>query len=263
MKKIKGFSDFVLEKTLSISNPDYAGDSFAKILNAQKEVKEEPKGSNKGKDVEKYLKSTGLGPGYPWCMAFVYSVFEELSKSLGTSNPLPRTAGVMNHWNSADKNLKIDIEKAKKDPSLIKPGQIFFMVREGSASGLGHSGIVLGVDSEKKEIICIEGNTNDQRSGEGDRVGINRRKIDSPILGFVDYFKDSRNPEFEDKISKVIGTKIEGITSQIPDEDTVLGDFKGKIKPGIGSIILQGLIKTATGQDISTQDLASISNYLK
>jgi len=203
MKKIYSFRKFISEAEMSISNPKDAGDKFAKILGAHKDVKESPKGSNKGPKVTAYLQSTGLPGGNPWCMAFVYYVFQELSKALGTTNPLVKTAGVKAHWNKADKNLKIDIAKAKADPSLIKPGQIFIMSRPGA--GLGHTGIVLSVDPDSKTITTIEGNTNDQKSGEGDRVGINKRPLDgTPFLGFIDYFKSKRTPEFEKNIVKAL-----------------------------------------------------------
>jgi len=203
MKKIYSFIKFISEAEMSISNPEEAGNKFAKILGDNKDIKESPKGSNRGPKVTAYLQSTGLPGGNPWCMAFVYYVFQELSKSLGTTNPLVKTAGVKAHWNKADKSLKIDIAKAKADPSLIKPGQIFIMSRPGA--GLGHTGIVLSVDPSSKTITTIEGNTNDQKSGEGDRVGINKRPLNgTPFLGFIDYFKSKRTPEFEKNIVKAL-----------------------------------------------------------
>lgn len=203
MKTIYSFREFITEAEMAISNPKEAGDKFAKILGANKDIKESPKGSNRGPKVTAYLQSTGLPGGNPWCMAFVYYVFQELSKALGTTNPLVKTAGVKAHWNQADKSLKIDIAKAKADPSLIKPGQIFIMSRPGE--GLGHTGIVLSVDPSAKTITTIEGNTNDQKSGEGDRVGINKRPLNgTPFLGFIDYFKSKRTPEFEKNIVKAL-----------------------------------------------------------
>ena len=84
----------------------------------------------------------------------------------------------------------------KTNPSLIRPGQIFIMTRPGK--GLGHTGIVVAVDEKDRSFTSMEGNTNDQLSGEGDRVGINKRKIDGTnLVGFIDYFKSSRTPEFE------------------------------------------------------------------
>lgn len=196
MIKILKFEEFLSEAEMSVSNPSKAGEEFAKILSKHKDVKESPMGSNKGPEVNQYLQSTGLPGGYPWCMAFVYAMFEELSKSLGVSNPLIKTAGVRDHWGKADSSLKIGISEVRKNPNLVRPGQIFIMSRPGV--GNGHTGIVISVDPSSKTITTIEGNTNDQSSGEGHRVGINKRNLDStPLLGFIDYFKSKRSPEFE------------------------------------------------------------------
>ena len=201
MKRIKNFSDFVNEGQFSLKSPDSDGDKFANILSMNRNVKEEPKGSNRGRMVSAYLSSTGLGGGYPWCMAFVYYVFNELSKQLGQTNPLPKTAGCMSHWDKAPADVKITIAQAKQDPNLVRPGQIFIMSRPGK--GLGHTGIVLGVDPQKRTFTTIEGNTNDQQSGEGDRVGVNVRKLDSATLkGFLDYFRTTRTKEFENDLIK-------------------------------------------------------------
>ena len=187
------------ETALSIDTPAVAGDRFAEILKSNYQVKEQPKGSNKGPEVSKYLSATGLGPGYPWCMAFVYSMFSDLSSALGISNPLPKTAGVLNHWSKADSSLKITIDAARKNPGLVKPGQIFIMSRPGK--GTGHTGIVVSVDITNRSFKSIEGNTNDQLSGEGDRVGINKRELSAnSLIGFIDYFKGSRDEKFENTI---------------------------------------------------------------
>ena len=46
----------------------------AALRYAQSQVgqREQPKGSNRGPMVDKYLASVGLQPGYAWCQAFVY-----------------------------------------------------------------------------------------------------------------------------------------------------------------------------------------------
>ena len=61
---------------------------------ADKPVREEPRNSNRGPDVETYLRSVGLGPGYAWCAAFVYWCAQQAAKTLGCANPLVQTAGV-------------------------------------------------------------------------------------------------------------------------------------------------------------------------
>jgi hypothetical protein len=200
MERIKTYTEFLLEAQFALNKPGDAGNALAGILSKNRDVKEQPKASNRGPEVEAYLKSTGLGGGYPWCMAFVYYIFNELSKKLGTTNPLPKTAGVMSHWNKAGSGEKIQIADIRKDPNLMKPGQIFIMKFGGNK---GHTGIIIDVDPAKKTFSTMEGNTNDQRSREGDRVGVNTRKMsDRALVGVVDYFKNTRTPEFAAALKK-------------------------------------------------------------
>ena len=261
MERIKNFRDFVNEAQFSLKSPDGDGDKFANILSINRNVKEEPKGSNRGRMVSAYLASTGLGGGYPWCMAFVYYIFNELSKQLGQTNPLPKTAGCMSHWDKAPADVKITIAQAKQDPNLVRPGQIFIMSRPGK--GLGHTGIVLGVDPQKRTFTTMEGNTNDQQSGEGDRVGVNRRKLDKlPLLGFIDYFKGTRTPEFEkDIISAIDKSKIPlSPLDNIPSDAVVSGYEEGpneiKTKPaGFVANLLAGLSQTVSGKLASADEI--------
>jgi len=55
MRKIRSFSQFVSEAQFAISDPSTAGEKLAGVLAANKDAKEEPKGSNKGPEVDKYL----------------------------------------------------------------------------------------------------------------------------------------------------------------------------------------------------------------
>jgi hypothetical protein len=58
------------------------------IALSQNGVQEMPKGSNKGPDVEKYLKSVGLGGGYAWCMSFVYWCVQQAATEMGNKKPI-------------------------------------------------------------------------------------------------------------------------------------------------------------------------------
>ena len=144
--------------------------------------------------VDEYLRSTGIDPtkGTPdqraWCMAFVYFSFHAATQNLGVPNPLPRTAGCLDHWNLA-KNIagavRVTAKAAYADPSVIKPGLIFIL---DFGAGLGHTGIVESLQTGGS-LVTIEGNTN----ADGSRTGVgvfhlNRRKLsDATLKGFVDY----------------------------------------------------------------------------
>lgn len=132
-------------------------------------VKEVPLGSNKGPEVEKYLKSIGLGGGYPWCMAFVYWCVNEASKSQGVANPLHKTGGVL-----------LQLQKSKHLESATPvPGSIFIM---DFGNGTGHTGFVERV--EGNTLYTIEGNTNGAGSREGHSV-VRRTRTMSQIRSFI------------------------------------------------------------------------------
>jgi cell wall-associated NlpC family hydrolase len=145
-------------------------------------VMEQPAGSNKGPEVNAYLASAGLGPGYYWCAAFVYWCFNDAAKQLGRTNPLVKTAGCQDHWNRT-KAKKILRVQAVNNPGLIKPGAIF-IIKTGKTSG--HTGMVEKV--EGGFVHTIEGNSNPAGSSNGIGVfRIKHRKINSINLGFVLY----------------------------------------------------------------------------
>jgi len=125
-------------------------------------VQEIPKNSNAGADVEKYLKSIGLGKGYSWCMAFVYWCVKT-SLLPNETNPLLKTGGVMRMWNERP-NLR------KTKPMV---GDIMIL---DYGKGLGHTGIVNKL-LPNGMIETIEGNTNDEGSREGYEVCLRVREI--------------------------------------------------------------------------------------
>lgn len=132
-------------------------------------VAETPMGSNKGKEVEMYLKSVGLGGGYAWCMAFVYWCVNEAAKEQGVKNPLSKTAGVLTQMRNSN-------HLTSKTP---KVGSIFIM---DYGNGFGHTGIVEKIDGDI--IHTIEGNTNGSGSRTGGVVMRQKRNI-SRIKTFI------------------------------------------------------------------------------
>lgn len=127
-------------------------------------VVEIPKGSNAGPDVEKYLKSVGLGKGYSWCMGFVFWCTAQAALKTGIINPLKKTAGVIDQYNSR-KNLVITVPV---------PGCVFIM---DFGKGQGHTGFVEKIEGDI--IHTIEGNTNEDGSREGYEVARRTRKINT------------------------------------------------------------------------------------
>ena len=152
-------------------------------------VMERPLGSNRGPEVDQYLRAVGLNSrsgSFAWCVAFTHFCYLKAAESLGRDNPHIKTAGVLEHWNLAARKpgvLRITKSQAIGDASLVKPGSLFII---DLGSGHGHSGMVLETASGR--LVTIEGNTNDGGSREG--IGVFRRearKINLINKGFIDY----------------------------------------------------------------------------
>jgi len=159
------------------------------IARRQVGVMEQPTGSNRGPEVDEYVRRVGLNPTgkFAWCAAFVYWCFDEAAKGLHRPNPVIKTAGVLDHWNRAGQAGVRRVTKAKavNHPELVRPGHIF-VIDTGAPGGGGHTGLVAAVAGGKLETI--EGNTNDGGSAEG--IGVFRRsarKIVQINKGFIDY----------------------------------------------------------------------------
>ena len=151
---------------------------------------EVPPGSNRGPEVDRWLRGVGLDPtkgSYPWCAAFVYGCFDEAAKQMKRKNPVIRTAGVLDHWARA-RTAGVPVVTAPAahvNESLVLPGMIF-VIDTGAAGGAGHTGLVEAIDAGK--LVTIEGNTNDGGAREG--VGVFRRsgrRIRDVNVGFIDY----------------------------------------------------------------------------
>jgi len=133
-------------------------------------VREQPINSNRGREVEQYLASIGLGGGYAWCMAFVFWCTKEAAKQLKLPNPLYKTGGVLMQWNQRPQ-LRI---------TQPAPGDIFIMDK---GQGRGHAGFVEALSGQT--IHTIEGNSNEAGSAEGDGVYQRTREISLINKGFL------------------------------------------------------------------------------
>lgn len=152
---------------------------------SQINVVEVPMGSNRGPQVDVYLRRVGLDPtagSYSWCAAFVYYCFDEAAKSLSVKNPLPKTAGVLKLWKTSAFS-KISQADALNNPALVTPGDIFII---DHGAGLGHTGIVESINGGN--MVTVEGNTNGALSRNG--YGVfrqNKRKISTINVGFLHF----------------------------------------------------------------------------
>src|SRR5205823_4542520 len=67
-------------------------------------------GSNRGPKIDEYVRSVGLQPEgqFPWQQAFVYWCFDQATQKAGVSNPVIKTAGVMDFY------IKAGLKKAPR-----------------------------------------------------------------------------------------------------------------------------------------------------
>lgn len=149
-----------------------------------KRVREVPRNSNRGPEVDVYLRRAGVPTGLPWCAAFVYWCFDEAALALGRPNPVVRTAGCLNHWNRAPSHgaARLLKHQAVADPGRVRPGMVFIMDFGG---GKGHTGFVESVQGGF--LATVEGNTDASKTREGGGVYRLTRKIVEINKGFIDY----------------------------------------------------------------------------
>jgi hypothetical protein len=121
---------------------------------------EEPRGSNRGPWVDRYLAAAGLPPGSPWCAAFV----TYLLKQCGYSHFPPNPAAVSSWARWA--------EVCGRVVAVPNRGDLFFLLH---ANGEGHIGIVL--EDNGDWIRTVEGNSNDDGSREGWEVVRHERPL--------------------------------------------------------------------------------------
>lgn len=176
----------------SLSLPPRIGEAASPLVKnalivaaTQVGVMEDPPGSNRGPQVDEYLRAVGVSPGYAWCTAFVYWTFQQAATRLQATNPTVRTAGVLDHWNKAGRAgiARLLPDEVQENFSLLKAGLIFVI---NTGQGKGHMGIV--EDFRDDRLTTIEGNTN--LPGDREGVGVFRRtsrKLSDINKGFISY----------------------------------------------------------------------------
>jgi hypothetical protein len=119
-----------------------------KTYNSQIGVREAT-GHNDGTDVEKYLASVKLGPGYAWCAAFVNWTLKECGYKTPNSGWSP-------HW--------FPTARLVTEP---KPGDVFGIYFPDKKR-IAHVGFI--DDWSSRSVKTVEGNTNGAGSREGNGV---------------------------------------------------------------------------------------------
>lgn len=147
-------------------------------------------GYNDGKDVRKYLRSTGLGKGYPWCAAFVTWCHEE------NNIPNPCSARVVDWF---DSNVVWHKDWRHNQPETL-PGYVGGLYYENRGR-LAHIFIIEFED--KNNYYTVEGNTNRSGSREGDGVYRKIRPKQS-VSALGDYCIGSK--EYFNLIDSIYGT---------------------------------------------------------
>jgi len=134
-------------------------------------------GRNMGPEVDVFLRSVGLGPGYAWCAAFVHHCFDRGSAAEGLDNPCPHTAGALRLWDLCPSKWQIKPE----NHASVQPGDVFVIDHN---HGLGHVGFVESVRDDGT-LVTIEGNTSGNGSREGDGVYRRTRRRDEVNRGYL------------------------------------------------------------------------------
>lgn len=138
--------------------------AFIEIARSQIGVREEG-GNNRGRRVQEYQNAASWlpGTGWAWCAAFVGWCFDRLAERYTLPFATPEGAGAFwyEDW-ARQQGIRVWSNGAK-----VKRGDVVIF-------SFSHIGIATSNESDG-EFLCVEGNTNDAGSREGDGVFEKRR----------------------------------------------------------------------------------------
>lgn len=127
-------------------------------------------GDNRGPAVEKFLASTGLGTGYPWCSAFVSYVLAHTP----TRVPKVRSALAWDFVRKTPDSLHVEARTVLRGTSRVPTASL--AVHKRGQTIKGHIGIVR-VPWRGRCGKTIDGNTSPGQSGpQRDGQGVWKRK---------------------------------------------------------------------------------------
>ena len=124
--------------------------------------------SNSGPWVRSYMDGNE-GEAWFWCMGFVQTIIDQAASQEGkdfrTLMPLTYSCDTV-ATTGLHKGLLRRVAEIRKDPSIVKPGDIFLVQK--SPNDWFHTGLIIGVHDTVFETI--EGNTNEGGSHNGNGV---------------------------------------------------------------------------------------------
>ncbi|MCW3060599.1 MAG: Peptidoglycan-binding domain 1 protein [Capsulimonas sp.] len=138
-------------------------------------TKEEPPGSNRGREVDRFLLAANCAPGNPWCMAFVYAMFSwsGYTSANGVTLLFPTASCQVQADHAKANGLLVSADDAR---TQLAPGWVM-LKWEPSLVRYAHAGIVTAYDRPTGVFKTIEGNTNTDGGREGYEVARQTRKI--------------------------------------------------------------------------------------
>jgi hypothetical protein len=144
-------------------------------------------GANSGPWVRAYM--DGLeGKDMLWCMGFVQTILDQAFFTIGND-----FRNVMKHSYSCDEIANkgkangrfIANADVQRDPSVIKPGDVFLRRNPKNNLDWTHTGFIIEMDGV--QMHTLEGNTNEAGASEGVKVGaLTKRKLTE---GIYDIYK--------------------------------------------------------------------------
>lgn len=168
------------------------------IARSQVGVREVPRNSNRGPEVEEYQAAVGIAPGKPYCTALAYWAVEkawrEMNSGWDEQEGAPPVPLLKTGWSHAmwewleEKGQSYTVEQVIRHQA-IPPGALFFMwgrVSWGNGQGVHHVGLVEGIDLLEGSIFTCEGNTDGSGTNEGGGVYRLERPLES-IYRFAVY----------------------------------------------------------------------------
>ena len=163
------FNDF---SSLAVKTPGPISKKAAEDACAKEVLSVRESGSNSGTFVNRYLSAVGLGPGNPWCMAFIVLRLVKAAHSLDLTipNEMPRTGStvIFSDWGKKKtwwiKRADLELNRAR-----IQEGDIIFYFFAAKGR-IAHTGIVVEANSNK-DFKTVEGNTSSGLTDVVDRDG--------------------------------------------------------------------------------------------